>query len=154
LNLVGVCALAQESGEPDTGTAEGYPFEMDIPEGFHELPTDEPGIYRWEKDSAGIFVVVGTSFVEPTDKLFQELLNAARKNDEIESAETLKVPGAKAFVYKEKRPDDSSRPRTWRLIAVTDEQVINVDFTAPDESFNTFAESFERALRSFRLNES
>jgi hypothetical protein len=129
-------------------------FEMKVPEGFKLEPAEEPGIFKWKKDSAEIHVVVGDTFADSVDVLFQALRKGAEANKRMEEVRTLRIKGAQGLLYKEKTPEDSGRLRAWRLVVLTNKKMINVDFTAPAQDFNALAPGFESAVKSFKLKSS
>ncbi|MDQ7783545.1 MAG: hypothetical protein RDU20_11745 [Desulfomonilaceae bacterium] len=160
---VALCMLLSQPGRTEDATEPsnqdeadimeqpGRLFDMQVPEGFEPVPTDEAGILKWKKDSAEIYLVVGDLFVESGDELFKALRKAAGDGKNLDKVETVKIEGGQAMLLKEKPPGESERPMTWRLVIVLDKKVINVDFTAPAKDFDRFRGDFMKALDSFRL---
>ena len=126
-------------------------FDIRIPDGFKTEPVDEIGILKWKKDSAEIYLVVGELVADSGETLFKELRKAADNNKTIEEIRAMHLKGGKGFLMKEKPPEDRNRNSLWRIIAVTDKKLINVDFTAPAEDFKSYTQSFEDAIHSFKL---
>jgi len=129
-------------------------FDMKVPEGFKLELAEESGIFKWKKDSAEIHAVVGDTFADSVDVLFQALRKGAEANKRMEEVRTLRIKGAQGLLYKEKTPEDSGRLRAWRLVVLTNKKMINVDFTAPAQDFNALAPGFESAVKSFKLKSS
>lgn len=121
------------------------------PDGFSREPVDEPGILRWRKDSGEIYLVEGDLFVDSGDMLFKAIRKALEKDDTVKEVKNLRLKGGKAMLYKKKAPSDSGRLRSWRLLAITDNKIINVDFAAPSRDFDKLIPAFEEALKSFKL---
>jgi hypothetical protein len=132
----------------------GRLFEIKVPEGFKAESTDEPGILKWKKKTAEIYLVVGDLFSDSDDMLFDEIRRALRKNKKVEKVRTIRLKGGRAIAYVEKPAKDRERPRTLRLFVITSKKTIIVDFTAPVKDFGAFAPDFEAALKSFRLKSS
>jgi len=126
-------------------------FEMQIPEGFKPEPSDEPGIEKWKKNSAEIYAVYGEIFANSSDSLFKAIREKAKADKRTEEIRNIRVKGGKAFLYKEKNPEDPNRPKAWRLFVITNNKMINIDFIAPSKDFNSFKPAFEIALKSFKL---
>ncbi|HTY26450.1 MAG TPA: hypothetical protein VMC85_25205 [Desulfomonilaceae bacterium] len=144
---------AQESAAPSINIP-GRFFDIKIPEGFKSQPVEEGGILKWTKDSGEIYLVVGDLFHESGDLLFKALRKAADEDKRMEEVRTLKIKGGRGLLYKEKPPDDTYRPRTWRLIVITEKKMIDVEFTAPAKDFESFAPGFEKTVNSFKLKTS
>lgn len=121
------------------------------PDGFVREPVDESGILRWRKDSGEIYLVEGDLFVDSGDMLFKTIRKALEKDNTIQEVKNLRIKGGKAMLYKEKPPSDAGRLRSWRLLAITDRKIINVDFAAPSRDFDKLIPAFEEALKSFKL---
>ena len=126
-------------------------FKIKIPLGFVQDQVDEPGIYKWRKDSGEIYIVSGDSFFQAQDSMFQNLHDSAKKDARIEEAKILKIKGGKALLCKEKGSTKPNGLRTWRLIVFTNKKMLNIDFTAPTQDFTSFVPAFEDALRSLKL---
>ena len=126
-------------------------FDMKIPDGFKSIAVDEPGILKWGKGPAEIYLVVGEIFSKSGPTVFDALKKAGQKDKAIEEIKNIKIKGAKAALFREKAPSDTTRLRSWRLLVVTEKQVVNVDFTAPSKDFKTYVPGFEEALKSFKL---
>jgi hypothetical protein len=129
-------------------------FDMKVPEGFKLEPAEEPGIFKWKKDSAEIHAIIGDAFTESADELFQALRKGAEANKKMGEVKTLRIKGGYGLLYKEKNPEESGRLRSWRLVVLTNKKMINVDFTAPSQDFNALAPGFESAVKSFKLKSS
>lgn len=151
---------AQEKTGSAVGKARGASeeaaqvFDMKVPLGFQVEPADEPGIYKWRKDDAEIYVVVGELFSGPAQSVFDQLLTAAKGNKDLENIRTVKLKGGNAFTYTEKAPQGAGDLKVLRLIVVTEHNVINVDFTAPEKDFESVLPEFESAVKSFKLKSS
>lgn len=126
-------------------------FDMKLPEGFKSLAVDEPGILKWGKGPAEIYLVVGEIFSKSGPVIFDALKKAGQRDKAIEEVKNMKIKGAKAALFKEKAPGDLTRLRSWRLLVVTDKQIVNVDFTAPAKDFKTYMQGFDEAVKSFKL---
>ena len=148
---------AQNEADRTTKTADnileepGRLFNIKVPKDFKAAPLEVPGIIKWKKDQAEIYLVVGNNFLKSKDRTFNSLYKAAKKNKKYKQVELVKMRGGKAFVFKEKAPKEPSRLQTWRLVVVTDSKIIHVDFSAPAKDFNSYANQFEAALKSFKL---
>jgi hypothetical protein len=129
-------------------------FDMKVPQGFATEAVDEPGILKWKKDSAEIYLVAGDLFTMPGDTLFKALREAMDKDKKLEEVSTPQIKGGKALLYKEKAPEDSGRLRAWHLVVITKKKMINVDFSAPAKDFDSFMPAFESAVNSFKLKPS
>ena len=129
-------------------------FDMKVPPGFEGEPADEAGMYKWRKDDAEIYVVIGELFSGPAQTVFDQLLKAAGGNKDLENVRTVKLKGGHAFTYTEKTPKGAGDLKILRLIVVTESNVINVDFTAPEKNFESVLPEFESALKSFKLKSS
>ncbi len=141
------------SDKDETGITEqsGRLFDMKVPEGFEPVPVEEAGILKWKKGSAEIYLVVGDLFVESGDLLFKALRKAAEDGKKLDKVKTVKIDGGQAMLLEEKPPKDPERPLTWRLIVLMDKKVINVDFSAPAQDFESFRDGFRKAVDSFKL---
>jgi hypothetical protein len=155
--LLPTVASSQEKSETPPSKTDtildnpGRFFSLKIPDGFKAESVDEPGIARWTKDSAEIYLAVGDIFQESTEALFEALRKAASEDKRIEDVRTLKLKKGRAVFYKEKPPAEPSRLQGWRLVVLTDKKVVNIDFTAPAKEFETFAPEFEKLVKSFKL---
>jgi len=129
-------------------------FDMKVPPGFQGEPADEGGMYKWRKDGAEIYAVVGELFSGPAQSVFDQLLKAAKENKDLENIRTVKLKGGNAFAYTEKTPKGAGDLKILRLIIVTEHNVINVDFSAPEKDFESVLPEFESALKSFKLKSS
>jgi len=144
-------ALAKE-GVENVLEQPGRFFDLKIPEGFTLAPMDEPGIFKWKKDSGEIYLVVGDVFGDSDERVFNDLRKAANKDKRIDEVKILRVEGGKALLWKEVPAGDPGRLQVWRLIAVTKKKkMINIDFMAPVKDFRSFAPGFEEAVKSFKL---
>ncbi len=147
---------SEGSGAPeDTKSSNGSSemiFDMKIPDGFKSVAVDESGIFKWVKGSAEIYVVVGDIFSKSGPVVFEALKKAAQKDKTVEEVKNLKIKGAKAALIKEKAPTDTNRLRSWRMIVVTGNQIVNVDFSSPAKEFKTYMKNFDEAVRSFKIN--
>jgi len=133
---------------------EGRLFDMEVPAGFKPEPIDETGMVRWTKARASIYLVVGDLIAESGKGLFEQILEAAGKNEKMENVRRVDLNGGQALEYTEKAPESPDRLRTMRFIVITDKKVINLDFTAPSKDFDSFAPDFEAAVKSFKLRSS
>jgi hypothetical protein len=138
--------------DPDNPTPDRYEshIELTIPEGFAADPNEEPGIFKWRKANAELYIVIGELFADSWERLFDELRKSAATNERIEECRDLKIPGVKAFLYKEKPTDDSTAMKQWRLIAISKEKMYQVDMSAPEKSFPDFIADFETVVRTFK----
>lgn len=144
---------ADEERAQPTDTARPV-FQIKPPQGFKQEQVDENNIFKWKKDSAEIYVVVGDLFFTSSEMLFKAVKKASEADKNTLEIKTLRIKGGKAMLYKEKASEDPERLRTWRLVVITDKKVINVDFSAPSKDFETFVPAFEEAIKSFRLTSS
>lgn len=150
-------AQAEEDNDSEKGGNGSLPVEaaqyiqIAVPSGFLFQRVDEKGIFRWKKDSGEIYLVVGEPFAESAELLFKELREAAKKDKRLESVKALTVKGGRALLIKDKPPKDPERLQTWRLTVITDDKIMNVDFTAPAKDFKSFVPAFKKALGSFKL---
>jgi hypothetical protein len=126
-------------------------FDIKIPDGFKSEAVDEPGIFKWRKDSGEIYLIVGDLFGESGDSLFKVLKSAAEKNKTVQESKVMKIKGGKALLYKEKAPQDSARLVGWHLLVVTNKKIFSLDFSAPASDFNSFVSDFQSAINSFKL---
>lgn len=126
-------------------------FDIKIPEGFKSEAVDEPGILKWRKDSGEIYLIIGDLFGESGESLFKVLKTAAEKNKTVYEVKVMKVKGGRALTYKEKGPGNSGRLVTWHFVVVTNKKIITVDFSAPEEEFNSFFTYFQSTINSFKL---
>ena len=142
----------ETAGQKDNRQEEsGRIFDLKVPEGFELQPVEETGILKWTKDPAEIYVVVGEVFAGSGDLLFNSLQTAAKKDKQLEKVQVLSVKGGKAMLLVEKTPAESDRFRSWRLVSVTDNKVIHIDFTAPAKDFPSLEPDFKKAVKSFKL---
>lgn len=164
LGIISVClmfvcqlGLAEEKAEPSEKDENsileqsGRLFDLKVPDGFNAVPVDEPGILKWRKGSAEIYLVIGNLFVESGDLLFKALRKAAEDGKRLAKVEVVNIEGGKAMLLKGKEPKDKDQPMTWRLVVLMDRKAINVDFTAPAKDFKSFESEFLKALESFKL---
>jgi hypothetical protein len=155
--LLPLGAFAQEqieiAGKKSDSVLEnpGRLFDLKVPDGFKSENIEEPGILRWTKGSAEIFLAVGEVFQESGQVLFKALETAASADKRFESVKKVKLNKGRAILIKEKAPDDTSRLQVWRLVIITDSKVVNIDFTAPTKEFQVFAPDFEQVVKSFKL---
>ncbi len=126
-------------------------FDMKVPDGFKSVAVDEPGILKWAKGPAEIYLVVGEIFFKSGPTVFDALKKAGQRDKTVEEVKNVKIRGAKAALFKEKAPSDNTRLRSWRLLIVTEKQVVNVDFTVPSKDFKNYVPGFEEAVKSFKL---
>jgi hypothetical protein len=154
--LCDVCRAQDKTASPEEDTAKtveqaGQIFDMKIPNGFESQPVEEAGILKWTKGTGAIYVVVGDIFAGSGESLFETLHSAAKRDERYQTVRLVPVEGANAMLLEEKPPGDAQRPLTWRLVVVTKKNVINVDFSAPAQDFESFAPDFNKALESFQL---
>ena len=153
-------AAAQNETKQSSKTADnileepGRLFNIKVPKDFQAAPLEVPGIIKWKKDQAEIYLVVGNNFSKSREKTFDALYKAAKKDKRFSKVDRVKIRGGKAFVFKEKAPKEPTRLQTWRLVVVTDNKIINVDFSAPSKDFDSYADQFTAALKSFKLRSS
>lgn len=124
---------------------------MKIPKGFQQETVDEPGIYKWRKNSGEIYIVAGDSYFKASNSMLKALRETVEKDTQIEEIKVMKLKGGKALICKEKGSNNPNGLRTWRLIVFTDQKMMNIDFTAPTKDFMSFVPAFEEALRSLKL---
>lgn len=157
LLLTSAAVQAEEPNDSEKAESGNLPEEaaqyirLSIPPGFLPHRVDEKGIYRWRKDSGEIYLVLGEPFAESGELLYKELREAAKKDKQFESVKAWTVKGGRALLIKDKPPKDPERLQTWRLTVVTDDKIMNVDFTAPAKDFKSFVPAFKKVLGSFRL---
>ncbi len=157
LIAAGVAPCTAEDADKSTSELTTVPLgvgltaEFRLPPGFIAGPATETGVMKWTKNEAEIFLVVGTLFSDSTDRVYEELLTAVKKHPWVEAVEEISVSSGRAFLYKEKSPEDSSRSRIWRLVIVLDDRMVNVDCAAPEKDFSTYAADFTKILRSFKI---
>jgi hypothetical protein len=157
LVFAGSTAWSQENStppkkeEPATPEQAGRIFDIKVPKGFEPDPPEEPGIFRWKKEGAEILVVAGELYWDSGQELFRRLLKAAEDNAGPENVKKLNIKGARAFSYTEKAPGEPDRLRSVRMIVITDKNIINVDFSAPEKDFKSLAAEFESSKKSFKL---
>ncbi len=148
-------AQQQENILPDTTPAQNDKYDqvadIKIPEGYVQEPSEEPGIFKWKKDTAEIYLVLGDSFVESQDKVLEALKNGAKANKLIEEVQDLKLDNGQGFIIKEKAPEDTGRPRLWRIVALNKTKMLNLDFVAPGKDFDKYAQDFQAVVGSFQL---
>jgi hypothetical protein len=158
--LCAFMAVAQDETKQSARTADnileepGRLFNIKVPKDFKAAPLEVPGIIKWKKDQAEIYLVVGDNFSKSKKKTFDALYKATKKDKRYEKVDRVNIRGGKAFVFKEKAPKEPTRLRTWRLVVVTDNKIIHVDFSAPGKDFNSYIDQFEAALKSFKLRSS
>lgn len=159
--VVVMCAIlsaAQDSTEKPPQTAEsdesGRIFDIKVPKGFESEPQDEAGIVKWKKGTAEIYLVVGDLFLESGQRLFEELFKAASENGRFENVRKLTIKGGHGFVYTEKSPSESDRSRSMHMMVITDKKILQIDFSAPEKDFSSFAADFDAARKSFKLKNS
>jgi hypothetical protein len=128
--------------------------DIKIPDGFVQEPSEEPGIFKWKKDTAEIYLVLGDSFVESRDKVIEALKNGAKSNKNIEEVQDLKLDHGQGFLYKEKASEDTGRPKLWRIVALTNSKMLNLDFVAPVKDFDNYVNNFQSVVGSFQLKKS
>jgi hypothetical protein len=126
-------------------------FDLKVPEGFKVEGTDEPGIVKWRKDDAEIYLAVGEIIAESGEKLLDAVKKAAAKNSKYEEVKALRLKGGRALLYKEKAPDDPGRLRSWHMLVIAQKKTILIDFTAPTKDFASFVPAFEEAVKSFKI---
>lgn len=153
--LFAIPVAGQESAKNTRQTTEadesGRIFDIKVPKGFEPVPQDEPGILKWKKDSAEIYLVVGDLFLESGERLFEQLFEAAKENKNFEQVRKLNIKGGHGLIYTEKSPGEPGRMRSTRMIVITVQKVIQIDFTAPEKDFASMAADFEAARKSFKL---
>jgi hypothetical protein len=158
--LMGALALAQDEDAQRSQKPKQLAEELErfftvkVPEGFTSQPVDEPGILRWTKDSAEIYLVVGDLFLESGEVVYKALVQASETDTRMEEVKPIKIKGGRALLYKEKTPEDPSKQLTWKLLIVTDKKMVNIDFSAPAKEFQSFAPEFEATVNSFKLKTS
>ncbi len=62
-----------------------------------------------EERFAEIHAVVGDTFADSADVLFQALRKGAEANKKMEEVKTLRIKGGQGLLYKEKSTEDSGR---------------------------------------------
>lgn len=146
--------FAQEKGRPSELNLSDEStrfFDLKVPEGFKTEGTDEPGILKWRKEDAEIYLAVGEIIAESGEKLMDAVHKSAEKNNKFEEVKSLRLKGGRALLYKEKAPDDPSRLRSWHMLVVAQKKTILIDFTAPTKDFASFVPAFEEAVKSFKI---
>lgn len=151
----GKCAKAQTGNSSEDIKSPGESAELffgiKVPDSFKSVAVDEPGILKWVNGPAEIYLVVGEIFSKSGPVIFDALKKAAKRDKSVEEIKNIKIKGAKAVLFKERAPADLNRLRSWRLLVVTEKQIVNVDFTAPAKEFKTYIQSFDDVARSFKL---
>ena len=141
----------EQDSESIVADESGRLFDLKVPDGFKSAPVDEPGILKWKKGSAEIYLVVGSLFVESGDLFFNALRKAAAEGKGLDKVEVLNFKGGKAMLLKDKPPKDQGLTMTWRLVVLMDKKVINLDFSAPVKDFDSFRDDFIKTIESFKL---
>jgi hypothetical protein len=130
----------------------GRLFDMEIPKGFKQVTSDEPGIQKWKKGTGEIHLVVGQIQLDSGDRLYKALAKAVKANSMLEEVRVVELKGGHALAFREKAPGDPGRLRSMRLFVITNKKVFTVDFVAPSKDFDSFSKDFEQSLKSFKLN--
>ncbi len=126
-------------------------IEIRVPEDFKAEAVDEPHIFKWAKDSAEIYVVVGNRLIGSRTAMINTFKKAANIDKTLEQIKTLRIPNAKGILIKEKPPSDSNRLMSWGLKIFTDTHEINAEFSAPGKDFKTYSPIFEEVIKSIKL---
>jgi hypothetical protein len=154
--LIGLqcAAFGQDNAvNSETASKEKYEkyFQISIPKDFNAETGDEAGIYKWKKDSAEIFIVMGNTFSESTDVLLDALKKSLAANKDISETEDLKLENGRGFLYKGKPLEDETARQMWRMVVFTPKKMIHVDFIAPAKEFDSLAPVFQEIIKSFKL---
>jgi hypothetical protein len=126
-------------------------FQIDIPKDFTAETADETGIYKWKKDPAEVFIVVGNTFSESSDILLDSLKKALASDPTVGEITDLQPENGRGFLYKQKPPEDETARQMWRIVVFTPKKMIHVDLIAPAKDFNSFAPVFQEIVKSFKL---
>lgn len=127
-------------------------FDIKVPEAFKQDAVDESGVSRWSKGPATVYVVVGDLIAESGPRLFDELIQAAEKNQGLEKVTKIDIPECRAFTFIEQPPDSPTRLRSARLFVVTDRKMLYVDMSAPAQEFDALMSDFEGVVKSVKIN--
>lgn len=158
--LLSLSAWAQErtADTPSVGASaseySGETFSFKTPEGFKQETSEEAGTTKWKKGSAEIHLAVGDLFAESEESLFGVLHDAATKDERIEGVISKRLEHGRWLLYKEKAPQDGDRIQLWRLVAITQQKVISLDFAAPAKDFGGYVQDFTTVIESFTLKAS
>jgi len=126
-------------------------LEIRVPDDFKSEAVDEPHIFKWAKDSAEIYVVVGNRLIVSRTAMINTFKKAANIDKTLEQIKTLRIPNAKGILIKEKPPSDSNRLMSWGLKIFTDKHEINAEFSAPGKDFKTYSPIFEEVIKSIKV---
>ncbi len=129
-------------------------MEIKIPEGFKSEGVDEPHIFKWTKDSAEIYIVVGDRLIGSRSAMINAFKKTANADTRLDKVKTIKISNAKAILTKEKPPSDAKRLMSWGLKIFTDKNEINVEFSAPAKDFKTYSTTFEEFVKSIKIKSS
>lgn len=141
------------AGESEATPKEKYEkyFQIDIPKDFTAETGDETGIYKWKKDPAEVFIVVGNTFSESSDILLDSLKKALASDPTVGEITDLQPENGRGFLYKQKPPEDETARQMWRIVVFTPKKMIHVDLVAPAKDFSSFAPVFQEIVKSFKL---
>lgn len=129
-------------------------IEIKIPEGFKSEGVDEPHIFKWTKNSAEIYVVVGERLIGSRDAMINAFKKAAGSDKTLDQTRALRISNTKGILIKEKTPSDSNRLMSWGLKIFTDKHEINVDFSAPAKDVKIYSPIFEEVIKSIKIKSS
>lgn len=129
-------------------------MEIKIPEGFKSEGVDEPHIFKWTKNSAEIYIVVGDRLIGSRSAMINAFKKTANADTRLDRVKTLRISNSKAILTKEKPPSDTNRLMSWGLKIFTDKNEINVEFSAPAKDFKTYSTTFEEFVKSIKIKSS
>lgn len=129
-------------------------IEIKLPEGFKSEGVDEPHIFKWTKNSAEIYVVVGERLIGSRNAMINAFRKATASDKTLDQTRALRISNAKGILIKEKTPSDPNRLMLWGLKIFTDKHEINVDFSAPAKDFKIYSPIFEEVIKSIKIKSS
>ncbi|MGC8658664.1 MAG: hypothetical protein ACP5U1_06285 [Desulfomonilaceae bacterium] len=129
-------------------------MEIKIPNDFKPEGVDEPHIFKWTKNSAEIYIVIGDKFVGSRTGIINAIKKSSLSVKAFDQVKTVRIPNAKGIILKEKTPDDPDRLMCWELKIFSEKREINVQLSAPAKDFKIFSPSFEEVVKSIKVDKS
>ena len=126
-------------------------MEIKIPNDFKPEGVDEPHIFKWTKDSAEIYIVIGDRLVGSRTTMINALKKSAAADKTVDQVRILRIPNAKGIILKEKTPSAADRLMYWNLKIFSDKREINVELSAPGKDFKTYSPVFEDVVKSIKV---